>query len=73
MQSNVIKQSALVQHVIDHDHTINWQETTILKSESDTFKCCFAESFLINKRSKNCYVIHRNDGLSMPLVCKILL
>ena len=73
MQSNVIKQSALVQHVIDHDHTINWQETKILKSESNTFKRRFAESFLINERSKNCNVINRNDGLTIPPVYKVLL
>ena len=73
VKSNVIKQSALVQHVIDHDHTINWQNTKILKSERNIFKRRFAESFLINQKSKKCDVINRNDGLSMPPVYKILL
>ena len=46
-----------------HDHRIAWQETQILKTESDYSKWLFAESWFINKESN---ILNRNDGVAFP-------
>ena len=62
--------SALCEHSITLDHTIDWNEATILSTEKDHTKRLFAESWLINKSSN---VLNRNDGNTLPSVYKNLL
>ena len=64
------EKSALCENSITLDHIIDWNEATILSTEKDYTKRLFAESWLINKSSN---VINRNDGNTLPSVCKKLL
>ena len=42
------EKSALCQHVLEHDHVIDWKNVKILKSEPHANRCRTTESFLIN-------------------------
>ena len=64
------EKSALCEHSITLDHIIDWNEATILSTEKDHAKRLFAENWLLYKSSN---VINRNDGNTLPSVCKKLL
>ena len=64
------EKSALCEHSISLNHTINWSEVEILKTETDYSKRLFAESWFINEKPE---VVNRNDGQAFPLVYKKLL
>ena len=64
------EKSALCEHSITLDHTMDWNEATILSTEKDYTKRVFAESWQINKSSN---VINRNDGNTLPSVYKKIL
>ena len=61
------EKSALCEHSITSDHTIDWNKASILSTEKDYTNHLFAESWLINKSSN---VINRNDGNTLPLFTK---
>ena len=65
-----LEKSALCEHSISLNHTINWSEVKILKTETDYSKRLFAESWFINEKPE---VMNRNDGHAFPLVYKKLL
>ena len=62
------KKSALSQHVMDFDHSIDWDNAKILKSEPHVYRRRIAESFLINQQSRSLNVINRNDALNFAAV-----
>ena len=64
---------ALCQHVLEHDHVIDWENVEILKSEPHANRRRTAESFLINQKAKEFNVLNRNDGAIFPGVYKTLL
>ena len=68
-----LKKSALCQHVMECDHFIDWDKTSILRSEPHVTRRRTAESYLINQRSKNVNVLNRNDGATLPNVYQVLL
>ena len=67
------EKSALCQHVLEHDHVIDWENVKILKSEPHVNRRCTAESFLINQKAEEFNVLNRNDGAILPGVYKLLL
>ena len=67
------EKSALCQHVLEHDHVIDWENVKILKSEPRADRRRTAESFLINQKAKEFNVLNRNDGAILPGVYKTLL
>ena len=64
------EKSAFCEHSISLNHTINWSDVEILKTETDYSKRLFAESWFINEKPE---VMNRNDGHAFPLVNKKLL
>ena len=64
------EKSALCEHSISLNHTINWSEVEILKTETDYYKRLFAESWFINEKPE---MMNRNDGHAFPFVYKKLL
>ena len=67
------EKSALCQHVLEHDHVIDWENVEILKSEPHANRRCTSESFSINQKAKEFNVLNRNDGAILPGVYKTLL
>ena len=67
------EKSALCQHVLEHDHEIDWKNVKILKFEPHANKRRTAESFLINQKAKEFNVLNRNDSAILPGVYKTLL
>ena len=67
------EKSVLCQHVLEHDHVIDWENVKILKSEPHANRRRTAESFLINQKAKEFNVLNRNDGAILPGVYKTLL
>ena len=67
------EKSALCQHVLEHDHVIDWKNVKILKSEPHANRRRTAESFLINQKAKEFNVLNRNDGAILLGVYKTLL
>ena len=68
-----LENSALCQHVLEHDHVIDWENVEILKSEPHANRRRIAESFSINQKAKDFNVLNRNDGAILPGVYKTLL
>ena len=68
-----LEKSALCQHVLEHDHEIDWENVEILNSEPHANRRRTAESFLINQKAKDFNVLNRNDGAILPGVYKTLL
>ena len=66
------EKSALCQHVLEHDHVIDWENVKILKSEPHANRRRTAKSFLINQKVKEFSVLNRNDGAILPGVYKTL-
>ena len=66
------KKSALCQHVVEFDHSIDWENVKVLKSEPHFNRRRIAESFLINKTAETTNVLNRNDGANFPPVYKVL-
>ena len=60
------EKSALCQHVLEHDHVIDWENVEILKFEPHANRRRTAESFLINQKAKEFNVLNRNDGAILP-------
>ena len=67
------EKSALCAHMLDADHHINWNETKILKCETNYYQRTTAESCFINIKSKDKVVLNRNDGNFLPKTYKSLL
>ena len=68
-----LEKSALCQHVLEHDHVIEWKNVKILKFESHANRRRTTESFLINQKAKEFNVLNRNDSAILPGVNKTLL
>ena len=68
-----LEKSALCQHVLEHDHVIDWENVEILQSEPHADRRCTAESFLINQKAKKFNVLNHNDGAILSGVYKMLL
>ena len=64
---------ALCQHVLEHDHVIDWETVKILKSDSHANRRRTAKSFLISQKATEFNVLNRNDGAILPGVYKTLL
>ena len=60
----------LCKHSMILHHKIDWENTIILKVETDYNKRLFVENWFINSKSN---MINRNDSDSLPLVYKKLL
>ena len=59
--NNINKKTALVKHVVNFQHNIDFDNSSILAFESDFFKRRFLESFFINNKitrvndKENCF------------------
>ena len=65
--------SALCTHMLEVDHHIDWNDTKILKCESNYYQRRMAESCFINIRSQNNFILNRNDGNYLPKTYRQLL
>ena len=61
--------SALCEHAMDFNHTIDWEKSEILKVENNYSKRLISEAWFINAHPK---VINRSDGDSLPNVYRSL-
>ena len=61
--------SALCEHAMDFNHTIDWEKSEILKVENNYSKRLISEAWFINAHSK---VMNRSDGDSLPNVYRSL-
>ena len=57
--------SALCEHAMDFNHTIDWEKSEILKVENNYSKRLISEAWFINANPK---VMNRSDGDSLPNV-----
>ena len=61
--------SALCEHAMDFNHTIDWEKSEILKVENNYSKRLISEAWYINAHPK---VMNRSDGDSLPNVYRSL-
>ena len=61
--------SALCEHAMDFNHTIDWEKSEILKVENNYSKRLISEAWFINAHPK---VMNRSDGDSLPNVYRSL-
>ena len=61
--------SALCEHAMDFNHTIDWKKSEILKVENNYSKRLISEAWFINAHPK---VMNRSDGDSLPNVYRSL-
>ena len=61
--------SALCEHAMDFDHTIDWDKSVILKVENNYSKRLISEAWFINSHPN---VMNRSDGDSLPNVYRSL-
>ena len=64
------EKSALCEHLMEFDHTINWNGSTILKYENHYHRRLTAESWFIHAHPN---VINRSDGERLPAVYRPLI
>ena len=50
---------------------VDWDDVTILKSESHAYRRRVAESFLINQKARVLNVINRNNRVNFPAVYSV--
>ena len=62
---------ALIQHVTNFDHGIDWDNITILKSESRAFRRRGKFSDKTKGSFTTYTVINRNDGANFPAFCSV--
>ena len=64
------KDSALVEHVYDNNHSIDWNNSKIINKESDWFKRKLKEAWMIERIKKS--ISNRDNGRTLPESYKIL-